>query len=921
MSILEKRLKPLADYKSISESGPTFNDKAFQANTINLGDDEDMKAIIAKGVKWRRAQELYKSFKLFKGIDLNDVIQGELGDCYFIAGITSVSEYPSRITKLFLINKENEHGCYAVNLYICGTLSTIVVDDYFPAFSTQWALTSSKDQEIWVMVLEKAWAKAHGNYAAIAGGDSRESLSSLTGAPTTLIRHNTLTKDDLWKLLVEADKKKYVISTGGATSIKGLYSGHAYSLMGVIEMNTMNAGVARLVHIRNPWGEYEWNGNWSDQSSLWTPELCAQANHTKADDGTFFMSIDDFYNLFSYVFICQYIDSYKRSDINMEEHEACVAFQILTDTKGFFSVHQMTPRMTGQSICKPLFLELYAFRDQSLTLVKTTISDNQYLKFTSNPAGCNALGTATIEADLPPGLYIMHAFYQYSDYPKIKYLCFSAFTSKAVDLIHLKGKTSVKSITKKELMNTMEEYIKKEDINPSEKQVVSGTAYNCPDGHQLAYSEAKTTTFGCDLCRKANTGGRYSCAKCCYDVCTNCHPKPSAPAPKEEIKTVKPVVNQSNKYQPPPSKNTSCASGHDLELKSISYMNNRLYICSGCGEIVRFSGPRWVCEKCYYYVCEKCRVPSTVPTAPVEKPTTIKEYRCLRNHKLRFTYNIYPDNAYCCDRCDREGTCTSGRWGCTTCNYDICTYCAPPPEGSTSIYEKSSKKPVAASITTTCTRGHLLWYSTYAYLSGQYECNKCFAHKNCADGRWFCLQCEYDVCLNCRAPPEDIESYNKVCNNGHNMIQSKNRYSSEEIFYRCDFCSRAKSIEDTRWWCPICNYDVCAECAELDIENLEWPDPLDDEERWCKDNTHEFAKSREVPESFTCQKEEEDKKGQEFYTCLKCGMVQCKDCMATTGKLVAVPDDSKSVGPPKGNVEEATIEPSAGTTVKLEDGE
>jgi len=952
MSIIEKRLKPLDDYKKISETGPAFDDKGFPANTANLGKDEDMDAIIKKGVKWRRVQELYKNFKLFRGIDIDDVVQGELGDCYYIAAITGVSEYPSRITKLFLVNKENKYGCYAVNLYICGALSTIVVDDKFPAYATQWALTCSREEEIWVMVLEKAWAKVHGNYAVIAGGDSRESLSSLTGAPTTLVRHNTLKKEDLWKLLVEADKKKYVISTGGATSTKGLHSGHAYTLMGVIEMNTKNAGVARLVHIRNPWGEYEWNGNWSDNCSLWTPELLVQANHTKADDGTFFMSIDDFYNLYSYVFICQYIDSYKRSDIVIEEHEACVAFQILTDTKGFFSAHQMTPRMTGESRCKPLFLELYAFRDQSLTLVRTTTSDNQYLNFTFNPAGCNALGTATIEADLPAGLYIMHAFYQNNDYSKVKYLCFSAYASKAVDLIHLKGKTSMKTITKKDLMNAVEEYIKTKDINPPEKQVISGTTQNCPDGHQLAYSEpkTKTSTFGCDLCRKPSSGGRYTCAKCNYDVCTSCRPGPSAPAPapapaskapvskapvpapapapkapapKEEIKTVRPSTNLPNKYQPPPPKNISCARRHNLELKKIPHMNNRLFVCNGCGEIVRFTGSRWVCERCCYYLCERCRAPttapSTAPTPPVQKPTTIKEYRCLRNHKLKFTYNIYPDNAYLCDRCDREGICTSGRWGCTICNYDICTNCAPPPEGSVSIYEKSSKKPVAPSITTMCAKGHLLWYSTYCYLSGLYECNKCFAHKNCADGRWFCLQCEYDICLTCRAPPEDVASYSKTCNNGHNMIQSKNRYSSDEIFYRCDFCSKGKSIEETRWWCPMCNYDVCNECAELDIENLEWPDPLDDEERWCKDNTHEFVKSREVPESFTCQKEQEDKEGQEFYTCLKCGMIQCKDCIPTTGKLVAQPDDKKSVGPPKGDVEETTIESPGGTVIELPD--
>jgi hypothetical protein len=47
----------------------------------------------------------------------------------------------------------------------------------------------------------------------------------------------------------------------------GLYSGHAYSIMDLIELKSNT-----LVRIRNPWGSgnpIEWNGPWSDQ----TPEL------------------------------------------------------------------------------------------------------------------------------------------------------------------------------------------------------------------------------------------------------------------------------------------------------------------------------------------------------------------------------------------------------------------------------------------------------------------------------------------------------------------------------------------------------------------------------------------------------------------------------------------------------------------------
>jgi Calpain family cysteine protease len=37
---------------------------------------------------------------------------------------------------------------------------------------------------MWVMLLEKAWAKVHGGYMNIDAGLTREALHDLTGAPT-----------------------------------------------------------------------------------------------------------------------------------------------------------------------------------------------------------------------------------------------------------------------------------------------------------------------------------------------------------------------------------------------------------------------------------------------------------------------------------------------------------------------------------------------------------------------------------------------------------------------------------------------------------------------------------------------------------------------------------------------------------------
>ena len=63
---------------------------------------------------------------------------------------------------------------------------------------------------------------------------------------------------------------------------------HAYSIMEAREIKGQ-----RLVKLRNPWGEGEWKGAWSDGSEQWTPEWMTLLNHRFGDDGMFWISYED----------------------------------------------------------------------------------------------------------------------------------------------------------------------------------------------------------------------------------------------------------------------------------------------------------------------------------------------------------------------------------------------------------------------------------------------------------------------------------------------------------------------------------------------------------------------------------------------------------------------------------------------------
>lgn len=71
----------------------------------------------------------------------------------------------------------------------------------------------------------------------------------------------------------------------------------------------------RLLKLRNPWGSGEWQGDWSDLSPLWTPELRKSEGCSIADDGTFFIPIEAYLKDYAWTSVALDMDKeYKRSN-------------------------------------------------------------------------------------------------------------------------------------------------------------------------------------------------------------------------------------------------------------------------------------------------------------------------------------------------------------------------------------------------------------------------------------------------------------------------------------------------------------------------------------------------------------------------------------------------------------------------------
>jgi hypothetical protein len=306
---------------------------------INSSIDTSEKEIIQKYetlIHWRRTNDILNAentenkrendYQLFmNGINPMDIKQGKLGNCWLLSSIASVAEHPKLIERIILTKSYNNFGYYRLKLCKMAKWKTIVIDDYIPCFPFGETIFSrNSEKEIWVLLLEKAFAKLFGSYNRLIGGDCQQGLIDLTGCPTISLdltsekMKEKIKSGELWRMIVEAEKLQYIGTAGtkefnSEKNQKGLVREHAYSILRIVEVENAKFGIiggtdstTKLINLRNPWGVFEWNGDWSDSSDRWTPELmdfiCPDI---KMGDGNFWMSYEDFLDNFDVLTVCK----------------------------------------------------------------------------------------------------------------------------------------------------------------------------------------------------------------------------------------------------------------------------------------------------------------------------------------------------------------------------------------------------------------------------------------------------------------------------------------------------------------------------------------------------------------------------------------------------------------------------------------
>jgi hypothetical protein len=337
------------EFELISQQSDLFKDEQFPPEITSLIDFEDKILSNSDKLKWtsyewKSLRITYKEVFLLNNVSCKDVIQGSLGNCYFLSVCAVMAEFPHRLSKIFLIKKINNAGIYAVRFFIDGEVKKIIVDDLIPfdTYSNRPAFTKfPQSKNIWSIVMEKAWAKFLGNYQRTISGVPNDVFSIMTGAPTQhfstkKFKETDEIKNKKWKELREYFLKDYLICSSTHSEyfyekyydkdvnfqlqehIKtieemislGLVTNHAYSVL-LCHEEMIGDEEVRLIKIRNPWGVLNHKKLKFDSILIKKPKYQSiLTQFGQFEEGVFILTYEEFLKYFSDIYICKYMDNY-----------------------------------------------------------------------------------------------------------------------------------------------------------------------------------------------------------------------------------------------------------------------------------------------------------------------------------------------------------------------------------------------------------------------------------------------------------------------------------------------------------------------------------------------------------------------------------------------------------------------------------
>jgi len=224
------------------------------------------------------------------GAAVEDVVQGQngsryLGDCWLLSALAAIANAQPKVLEDAIT--DHGDGTYTVRLHkqdTRGLMSSedVRVEGTLPrTVDGQDAYAQRSDPtEMWVGIIEKAFASWKGGYGTLDGGIPSDALTALTGQSSETVFMKGADSGELSSSMQEAAsaQRPMVAASRADLSLKkgGIVPGHGHTILNVNE-----EGGTTYITLRDPFAMYEPSGN-------------------DAQDGVFKLTLEEFQHRFQY---------------------------------------------------------------------------------------------------------------------------------------------------------------------------------------------------------------------------------------------------------------------------------------------------------------------------------------------------------------------------------------------------------------------------------------------------------------------------------------------------------------------------------------------------------------------------------------------------------------------------------------------
>jgi Calpain family cysteine protease len=211
-------------------------------------------------------------------VDPNDIQQGDLGDCYLLAAMAAIARAnPDAIRRL--VRGPNADGTFDVTIYNDTggafkteyTPKTVKVTPYFPtkgakdtnpgapAFAERGDFdTAGGGPELWVMLIEKAYAMEEGGYSDIVGGYGHAAMERLTGVKSVKFEPSDYKEFQIAATINLYFQRGWAVTASADWYMRDAYKNEARAKGIVLEHEyaVVSVDVAKeTIDLQNPWGD------------------------------------------------------------------------------------------------------------------------------------------------------------------------------------------------------------------------------------------------------------------------------------------------------------------------------------------------------------------------------------------------------------------------------------------------------------------------------------------------------------------------------------------------------------------------------------------------------------------------------------------------------------------------------------------